>query len=135
MGAMDVDELRGQITCLLTRQGGAAQCAAPSGLSATTSALTTSRSPPFPYTEDTQGPGGRYWMWFRRAFGQRLRTAIQLSGQPVANAEASLVKMPAVDGLQQSCQAIGLLLSENEVRHLKLAPISAEWLKGVLKGA
>uniref|UniRef100_A0A7S1W8R1 Uncharacterized protein n=1 Tax=Alexandrium catenella TaxID=2925 RepID=A0A7S1W8R1_ALECA len=87
--------------------------------------------PAFPYAEGS-GPASVYWEWFRRALATRLRAAAATSS---AGPDAVL-KEPTAAGVCRTCADVfGLRLSEAEVAHLHSAPVSAEWLRGVLAAA
>mmetsp|Transcript_48431 Transcript_48431/g.138421 ORF Transcript_48431/g.138421 Transcript_48431/m.138421 type:complete len:145 (+) Transcript_48431:79-513(+) len=90
--------------------------------------------PAFPYAagEVTDSdPAAVYWAWFRRALGTRLRAAAAAGGATGAEA---VLRDPTAQGICHTCEEVfGRPLSESEMVHLQQAPVSAEWLRGVLQ--
>jgi len=92
-------------------------------------------APAFPYAAGDvtdRDPAAVYWAWFRRGLGARLRAA---AGSSVAkDLEAMFLTEATVPGLLRTCaEVLGKPLSEAEAAHLRLAPVTAPWLREVLQ--
>jgi len=91
--------------------------------------------PAFPYAAGDladRDPAAVYWAWFRRGLGVRLRAA---AGSSIANdLDTTFLAEPTVPGLLRTCaEVLGKPLSEAEAAHLRLAPVTAPWLREVLQ--
>jgi len=89
--------------------------------------------PRHPYPQrgaSASDPAMVYWTWFGQALATRLRAAAAAGG---CEAERVLCE-PTAAGVQHFCADAKRPLSEAELAHLALAPISPAWLRAVLEG-
>lgn len=91
-------------------------------------AATGSCAPPaFPYPGESASKAQvEYWEWFRRALGRHFQKALASAGRTTED----LLKDPSLAGVCRTCaEVLSSPLSETEVAHLQLVPITADWLQ------